>query len=99
MKASEQRQPEYVAINPLGKVPALLHGKALITEQPAIFIYLADLYPEVELAPAIGDPMRGSYLRWLMFYSSCFEPTWLIVRRNVSRHWLEFRLTPILIAC
>lgn len=74
MTAGEQREPAYLAINPMGKVPALLHGEALITEQVAVFIYLADLFPEAGLAPAIGDPLRGPYLRWLVFYGSCFEP-------------------------
>ncbi|SFL77910.1 glutathione S-transferase family protein [Rugamonas rubra] len=73
-KKGEQRQPEYLAVNPMGKVPALLHGEALVTEQVAIFIYLADLYPQAKLAPAIGDPLRGPYLRWMAFYGSCFEP-------------------------
>jgi glutathione S-transferase len=74
MKAGEQRRPEYLAINPMGKVPALRHGAALVTEQVAIFLYLADLYPEAGLAPPIGDPLRGPYLRWMVFYGSCFEP-------------------------
>jgi glutathione S-transferase len=74
MKAGEQREPAYLAVNPMGKVPALQHGEALVTELVAIFIYLADLYPEAGLAPAIGDPLRGPYLRWLVFYGSCFEP-------------------------
>ena len=74
LNAGEQRQPDYLAINPMGKVPAVRHGGALITEQPAVFIYLADLYPEAKLAPPIGDPLRGPYLRWLVFYGSCFEP-------------------------
>ena len=74
LKDGEQRQPAYMAVNPMGKVPAILHGDALITEQPAVFIYLADLYPEAKLAPPIGDPLRGPYLRWLVFYGSCFEP-------------------------
>lgn len=70
----ETRAPEYLAINPMGKVPAIKHGEAVITEQPAIFLYLADLFPEAGLAPAIGDPLRGPYLRWMVFYGSCFEP-------------------------
>lgn len=74
MKAGEHRQPAYLAINPMGKVPAVRHGDALITEQVAIFIYLADLYPEAGLAPAMGDPLRGPYLRWLAYYGSSFEP-------------------------
>jgi glutathione S-transferase len=74
MKAQEQRGAAYLAINPMGKVPAIRHGEALVTEQVAIYIYLADLYPEAQMAPAIGDPLRGPYLRWLAFYGSCFEP-------------------------
>lgn len=70
----DTRSPEYLAINPMGKVPAIKHGDALITEQAAIFMYLADLFPEAGLAPAIGDPLRGPYLRWMVFYGSCFEP-------------------------
>ena len=74
MKADEQRGAAYLAVNPMGKVPAVRHGDALVTEQPAVFIYLADLYPEAGLAPAIGDPLRGPYLRWMVFYGSSFEP-------------------------
>ncbi|OOG62453.1 glutathione S-transferase [Rhodanobacter sp. B04] len=82
-KHGQQRQPEYLAINPMGKVPAIRHGDALITEQPAVFMYLADLYPEARLAPPIGDPLRGPYLRWLVFYGSCFEPA--LVDRSMKR--------------
>jgi glutathione S-transferase len=74
MKAGEQRQPEYLAVNPMGKVPAVRHGDALITEQVAVFLYLADLFPEAGLAPPLGDKLRGPYLRWLVFYAACFEP-------------------------
>jgi glutathione S-transferase len=71
MKAGEQRQSAYLAI---GKVPAILHGDALVTEQVAIGIYLADLFPEAGITPAIGDALRGPYLRWYVFYAACFEP-------------------------
>jgi glutathione S-transferase len=74
MKAGEQRGAAYLAINPMGKVPAVMHGSALVTEQVAVFLYLADLFPKNGLAPAIGDPLRGPYLRWMAFYGSCFEP-------------------------
>ena len=74
LNAGDQRQPAYLAVNPMGKVPAITHGGALITEQVAIFIYLADLFSNAGLAPQIGDPLRGPYLRWLVFYGSCFEP-------------------------
>jgi glutathione S-transferase len=74
MKAGEHRQPAYLAVNSMGKVPAILHGDTLVTEQVAIGIYLADLFPEAGCTPAIGDPLRGAYLRWYVFYAACFEP-------------------------
>ena len=73
-KLGENRQPDYLAVNPSGKVPALRCGDTVITEQVAIFIYLADLFPERGLAPAIDDPRRGPYLRWFVHMASCFEP-------------------------
>jgi glutathione S-transferase len=74
MKAGEQRQSAYLAVNPLGKVPAIRHREALVTEQVAIFLYLADLFPEAGLAPGVTDPQRGPYLRWLVYYAACYEP-------------------------
>lgn len=74
MKAGDQRKPAYLAVNPMGKVPAVKNGDALITEQGAIYIYLADLYPKAGLAPALTDPLRGPYIRWLVYYGSSFEP-------------------------
>lgn len=74
LKKNEQRAPAYLAVNPMGKVPAIRHGDALVTELPAIFIYLADLFPDAGLAPSLNDPLRGPYLRWLAFYGSSFEP-------------------------
>ena len=82
MKAGEQHKPEFLAINPMGKVPAVRHGEALITEQVAVYIYLADLFPDAGLAPTIGDPLRGPYLRWMGIYGSCFEPAMI----DRSRH-------------
>ncbi len=79
----EQRKPAYLAVNPLGKVPAIVHHGALVTELGAIFIYLADAFPQKRLAPAIGDALRGPYLRWLVFYGSAFEPA--IVDRSMNR--------------
>jgi glutathione S-transferase len=83
MKGGEQRQARYLAINPMGKVPAILHGDALVTEQVAIYIYLADLFGAAGLAPAIGDPLRGPYLRWLAYYGSCLEPA--VIDRAMKR--------------
>jgi len=74
MKAGEQRQADYLKVNPMGKVPAVLHGDELITEQVALYIYLPDTFPQAGLAPALTDPLRGPYLRWIAYYGSCFEP-------------------------
>lgn len=70
----ESRDAAYLQVNPMGKVPAIVHRGQLIAEQPAVYIYLADEFNEKQLAPAIGDPLRGPYLRWMVFYGSCFEP-------------------------
>jgi glutathione S-transferase len=83
MKLGEQRQSAYLSINPMGKVPAILHGDTLITEQVAIGIYLADLFPEAGITPAIGDVLRGPYLRWYVFYAACFEPA--LVDKAIKR--------------
>jgi glutathione S-transferase len=74
MKAGEQRQPPFLAINPLGKVPTIRHGEAIVTEQVAIALYLGDLFPEAGLTPALTDALRGPYLRWMVYYAACFEP-------------------------
>lgn len=72
--AGQNRTPGFLALNPLGKLPTLVHGQAVVTEQVAITIYLADRFPAEALAPAFDDPQRGPYLRWLAFYGACFEP-------------------------
>ncbi len=83
LKKGESRSAEYLAINPMGKVPAIRDGEALITEQVAVYIYLADRFPAAKLAPAIGDPLRGPYLRWIAYYGSCFEPA--VIDRAMKR--------------
>ena len=92
MKAGEQRQPAFLAVNPMGKVPAILHGDALVSEQVAIGIYLADLFPEAGLAPPIGDALRGPYLRWYIFYAACFEPA--MVDKALKREPGDPRMVP-----
>jgi glutathione S-transferase len=74
LKSGQNRQPAYLAVNPLGKVPAILHRGVLITEQVAVLLYLADQFPGKGLTPAIGDPRRGAYLRWSVYYAACYEP-------------------------
>ena len=83
LQKKESRGSDYLGVNPMGKVPAIVHDGALVTEQGAVYTYLADLYPEAGLTPAIGDPLRGPYLRWLFFYGSSFEPA--LVDRSMKR--------------
>jgi glutathione S-transferase len=61
------KSPEYLAINPMGKVPAITHRGIVVTEAAAICAYLADAFPDVGLAPKPTDPLRGPYYRWLFF--------------------------------
>ncbi len=82
-QAGDTRKPEYLAINPMGKIPAIKHGDVVVTEQAAVYMYAAELYPEAKLSPAPGDPLRGPYLRWMVFYGSCFEPA--LTDRSMKR--------------
>ncbi|MDQ3187451.1 MAG: glutathione S-transferase family protein [Pseudomonadota bacterium] len=61
------KAPTYLAINPMGKVPAIKHGETVVTEAAAICAYLADAFPAAKLAPAPGDRRRGAYYRWMFF--------------------------------
>ena len=70
----ENRAAGHLAVNPMGKVPALRHGDVVITENAAICTYLADAFPKAGLNVPIGDPRRGIYLKWLFFGPSCIEP-------------------------
>jgi glutathione S-transferase len=74
LSKGENRAPDYLAVNPMGKVPALRHGDAVITEAAAICAYLADEFPRAKLSIPIGDSRRGPYLKWLFFGPSCIEP-------------------------
>lgn len=71
--STTMKAPAYLAINPMGKVPALTHGKTVVTETAAICAYLADAFPSVGLAPAVTDPMRGPYYRWMFFAAGPLE--------------------------
>lgn len=61
------KAPEYLSINPMGKVPAIRHGDAVVTENAAIALYLGDLVPHKHLAPPVGTPERAPYYRWISF--------------------------------
>jgi len=71
--ASSMKAPEYLAINPMGKVPAIRHGDTVVTECAAICAYLADAFPEADLAPPPQDRLRGPYYRWLFFAAGPVE--------------------------
>lgn len=69
-----QKAPDFLALNPMGKLPTLVDGDLVVTETAAIGLYLADRYAAGRLAPALDDPARGTYLRWSLFAPSVVEP-------------------------
>lgn len=73
IRKGAQDAPEFRAVNPMGKVPALADGEAKLAESAAICAYVAERCPEAGLAPALGDPARGRYLHWLFFAAGCIE--------------------------
>lgn len=83
LEAKDQKKPSFLAINPIGKVPAIVHRGTVVTECGAILAYLADAFPAAKLAPATDDPLRGTYYRWMFFGSGCIEPA--IIDRMLAR--------------
>jgi glutathione S-transferase len=79
-----QKKPEFLAINPMGKVPALQDGEATLAEQAAICAYVAERYPDAKLAPPVGDARRAKYLYWLFFAPGCIEPAILQIATKVQ---------------
>jgi glutathione S-transferase len=67
------KAPAYLAVNPMGKVPAIRHGDTVVTEGAAICAYLADVFPQAGLAPPHGDHRRGAYYRWLFYAAGPIE--------------------------
>lgn len=76
------KAPEYLAINPMGKVPALKHGDVVVTENAAIAMYLAELVPDRQLAPPAGSPQRGPYYRWISFMAPLEQ---LLMAKHVGK--------------
>lgn len=70
---TSMKGPAYLAVNPMGKVPAIRHGDTVVTEAAAICAYLADAFPEAGLAPPLGDWRRGPYFRWMFFAAGPIE--------------------------
>jgi len=83
----EHKAPEYLSVNPMGKVPAIVHRGVVVTETPAICMYLADAFPAAGLAPALDDPQRGTYVRWFFFGAGCIEPA--VVDKMLGRPPVE----------
>ena len=73
LEFASMKSPDYLAINPMGKVPAIRHGDTIVTEAAAICAYLADVFPEAGLAPLPGSHLRGPYYRWLFFGAGPIE--------------------------
>jgi glutathione S-transferase len=71
---NEHKRADYLKINPAGKLPALVDGDARIFENAAICLYLGDRFPETNLAPPIGSPLRGRYLSWMVYSTSQLDP-------------------------
>ena len=79
---TSMKSPEYLAVNPMGKVPAISHRGVVVTEGAAICAYLADAFPQAGLAPAVNDPKRGTYYRWMFFAAGPIESA--VVARSMS---------------
>jgi len=79
-----QKTIEFLAVNPMGKVPALADGDVTMAEAPAICAYVAERYPKARLAPPVGDPRRAKYLYWLFFAPGCIEPAMVQIATKVD---------------
>ncbi len=90
----EQKAPEFLKINPAGKLPALVDGDARVFESAAICLYLADRFPEAKLAPQVGTPERGRYLSLMVYSTSQIEPSMADHRMKIPtappRGWTDF---------
>lgn len=84
IRKGAQNTPEYRAVNPMMKVPALTDGEASVAESGALCAYVAERVPEAGLAPPVGDPQRGAYLRWLFFGAGCVEAAFLQKMKGVD---------------
>ncbi|MCS4308564.1 glutathione S-transferase [Rheinheimera pacifica] len=69
----EMKSAEFLALNPMGKVPVITHGDVVVTEAAAICAYLADQFTDKQLAPVADSPERAAYYRWLFFAAGPLE--------------------------
>ncbi|WP_223757769.1 glutathione S-transferase family protein [Myxococcus sp. RHSTA-1-4] len=95
LQKREHKSPEFLAINPAGKLPALVDGETRMFENAAICLYLADKFPEANLAPKLGDPRRGRYLSLMVYSTSQLEPSMGDFLMNLEtapqRGWTDFK--------
>jgi glutathione S-transferase len=90
IRKGEQKAPEYLKLNPAGKVPTLTDGEVVVSENPAIAIYLADRYGYGTLAPKIEDRDRGAYLKWMVFSSAVVDPVATLHARKIDLPGSDF---------
>src|ERR1700686_1646599 len=83
LQKGEQKKPAFLAVNPMGKLPAIMHRGTVITETSAICAYLADAFPVAGLSPRWDEPVRGTYLRWMFFGAGCVNSA--LIDRMLSR--------------
>jgi glutathione S-transferase len=95
LNSGRHKQPDYLQLNPMGKVPLVVHEGIPVSETGAIAIYLADRFPAARLAPALDDPQRPAFLRWILFAAGVLEPAlgqfffkWEVPSRSVA--WGSF---------
>lgn len=94
LEKREQKAPEFLEINPSGKLPALIDGESKLFENAAICLYLADKFPEANLAPSLDTPERGRYLSLMVYSTSQLEPAMgdalMGVETFSQRGWTDF---------
>ena len=76
--ANAQKSPEYLKINPAGRIPTLEDGDLVLFESAAICLHLADKHPEANLAPALGTNARAHFYKWMMYFTNTIQPDVLI---------------------
>jgi glutathione S-transferase len=90
IRKGEQKTPAYLKLNPAGKVPTLTDGEVVVSENPAIGIYLADRYGYGTLAPRIDDPDRGAYLKWMVFSTAVVDPVATLHEQKIDLPGFDF---------
>jgi glutathione S-transferase len=90
IRKGEQKQPAYLKLNPAGKVPTLTDGAVVVSENPAIAIYLADRYGYGALAPRMDEADRGPYLKWMVFSTAVVDPVATLHEQKIDLPGFNF---------